>query len=74
MGVFRKAGLAPWQQKVVQEKVQLDIKRQALADFLNGHEAAGLTEEGRQLLLDQQKHMANYSHVLGDRIARFEDE
>lgn len=63
--------MQPHQQRVVDERVDLDSKRAKLETFLNTPTFAGLdtTEQGR--LITQCAVMNAYSDVLGDRIAAF---
>jgi hypothetical protein len=69
-----KAGqstLAPHQQRVVDEKAELDKKFQALVDFFSTSTFASLEEAERLRLSRQSVSMNNYSGVLGERIAAF---
>lgn len=63
-----------YQLRVVIEKAELDIKRNDLAAILAKAEIPGveLMEHGELLRLKHQAEvMAQYSKVLGDRIANF---
>ena len=62
-----------WQERVVQEKVELDVKLEKLNNFLNSPDP-GISGEDFKLLLDQRHFMSRYSEVLGLRIARFGTE
>lgn len=63
--------LLPHQQRVVDEKVELDKKRAALADFFKSdiYERVGEAEQMR--LLQQERAMLVYSQILGERIGAF---
>ncbi len=63
--------LADWQQRVVNEKRELDEKKAALLAFFDKPAYAALPTEDRILLIAQHTHMKAYSDVLGTRIARF---
>lgn len=69
--------LAPHQQRVVDEKAELDVKIGALAAFIDTFDKgfsifAGLPEPERQRLYAQHRVMVEYSAILGERIAAFE--
>lgn len=63
----------PYQQRVVEEKRELDEKLEKLRDFIF-HNAVfrTLPPRERQLLVRQQTAMATYSRVLRERIETFE--
>ena len=63
--------MEPYQQRVVEEKAQLDDKRQKLADFMQGpnFKTVQSLEQGRLYL--QEAAMQFYSNVLGQRIEAF---
>ena len=61
----------PHEQRVVDEKVDLDARAAKLASFLDGELFAGLPLMDRQLLALQHDAMGAYSYILGERIARF---
>lgn len=61
----------PHEQRVVDEKVDLDTRAAKLATFLSTEVFAGLPLEDRRLLALQHDVMSAYSEVLGARIARF---
>lgn len=63
--------LAPHQQRVVGEKVELDDKLTKLQGFLKTEFFAGLSQTDRHLLETQEATMANYSDILRMRIAAF---
>lgn len=64
--------LQPWQQRVIDERKELDQKRAALDAFVLSPAFEALAIPDRLLMRYQQHHMAQYSGVLGQRIARFE--
>lgn len=65
--------MQPHQQRVVDEKSELDIKIKALSDFIqSSHIYANLPQEEQSRLLEQYGIMCNYSDVLGRRIEAFE--
>lgn len=61
--------LKPYQNRVVKEKKELDVKLQKLNAFLLTPEGADPVE--LELLRRQLEAMTRYSTVLGERIARF---
>ena len=65
--------LLPYQQRVIEEKSELDDKLEKLQAFL---ESAGFEDNldllNRQLLLQQFAFMLNYSAVLSRRIETFQ--
>jgi hypothetical protein len=64
--------MQPHQQRVVDEKRELDDKLTKLIAFITSSpvfESLDLTDQG--LLCDQQGAMTDYSAVLEERIARF---
>lgn len=64
--------MKPYQQRVVDEKQELDIKIKGLDRFVYFSNAyAGLTAEEQDQLCRQLDHMVSYSKVLGERIAAF---
>lgn len=63
--------LLPHQQRVVEEKRELDEKREKLSTFMGTPTYAALDVEERMLLVGQRSYMRGYSITLGDRIARF---
>jgi hypothetical protein len=63
--------LMPYQQRVVEEKADLDVKREALNAFIGSGIFASVDIEEQVRLHHQAIHMAHYSHILGDRIAAF---
>ena len=65
--------LAPHQQRVVDEKRELDEKLQKLTAFINSESFATIVQdaEERGRLVCQEEIMKDYSAVLGERIAAF---
>lgn len=66
--------LLPWQQRVVDEKCELDAKREKLEAFIPTREFGMLNKYDKELLLSQRSIMAAYSIVLSLRIARMNDQ
>ena len=60
-----------YQQRVIDEKVQLDDKLAKLLAFFDTPTYAALATPDRLLLIAQHTHMRAYSDTLGTRIARF---
>lgn len=63
--------IKPYQQRVIQERNELDWRLGNLVAFFASVRFALLPEEDQQLLKRQADVMAEYSHILSDRIARF---
>lgn len=61
----------PYQQRVVDEKAELDKKLQALNGFIGTNIFEALPAAERARLRNQSAAMATYSEILGDRIAAF---
>jgi len=61
----------PYQQRVVDEKRELDEKLQRLNAFLQGRAFAGVSNHDRDLLPKQAVVMQTYSNILEQRIASF---
>lgn len=64
---------APHQQRVLDEKAELDVKISKLADFAKAENAVfqGLPNAEAGRLIYQLSVMREYSKVLGERIAAF---
>jgi len=60
-----------YQDRVVEEKKELDDKRIKLTDFMHGDTYAGLPATEQGLLMVQLVAMKNYSNVLDRRIELF---
>lgn len=65
---------APWQQRVIDEKAELDIKINKLATFLTTPRDVQLPADEYQDLIDQHNLMLKYSEILRRRISRFTKE
>jgi hypothetical protein len=63
--------LEPYQERVVDEKRQLDEKIELLTTFLNSKAALDVLEDEQQRLVRQLGIMHLYSRVLGERIKGF---
>ncbi len=62
------------QQRVIDEKAELDSKLEKLNTFINVSDTFNhLDSEDQELLEDQANCMAEYSAILRARIARFRD-
>lgn len=66
-----KPTLAPHQQRVVDEKAELDVKREKLASFMLSTTFVGLDRAEQTRLAAQANVMYDYSGLLGERIAAF---
>lgn len=60
-----------YQERVIEEKQELDKKIEKLVLFINSDKFLSLSREDAALLLDQQIAMTTYSQILKERIARF---
>jgi hypothetical protein len=63
--------MEPFQERVIEEKAELDKKCEALRQFLNSEGYRNLPLEERQRLRDQWDAMNTYSAILFERIAAF---
>ncbi len=63
--------MQPYQQRVIEEKRELDDKKQRLKQFLKGPTFATLGEEEQVRMNQQLCAMDSYSAILGERIAAF---
>lgn len=63
--------IQPYQQRVVDEQVELDIKLSALSKFLDTPMYSGINSDEQKLLTRQMYHMERYSQALHDRIEAF---
>lgn len=66
-----EATLLPYQQRVVDEKAELDYRLGNLNTFLDTSTFNSMRSEERQRMIRQQKLMTELSEVLGERIAEF---
>ena len=64
--------LQPHQQRVVDERTELDIKREKLTAFYSTAVFHGLPEIEQSRLLRQGVAMRTYSEILGERIEAWE--
>ena len=62
---------APHEQRVVDEKAELDEKLQKLLTFHGSATFAGLPDAEQDRLIRQSVVMGEYSAILGERIAAF---
>ncbi len=60
-----------WQQRVIDEKAELDAKRERLGEFKRGIPFERLPWQEQERLNTQAHLMTAYSAVLGERIANF---
>ena len=63
--------MSPHQERVVEEKAQLDEKLSKLVAFSEGPKFDSLPEDEQERLHKQAEYMQLYSDVLKDRIAAF---
>lgn len=67
--------MKPHQQRVVDEKTELDSKLTKLGEFIEGSAIFKLLDEAEQARLVRQRGlMSQYSDVLGERITAFPTE
>ena len=60
--------MQPWQQRVSDDKAELDAKRCKLAIFLSTAEYLALSNDAKTLLCQQSIAMLNYSNILAERL------
>lgn len=73
MTAYNEIEMADWQVRVIEEKRELDVKIAALrASLANRTFTIRLPLDELTRLKDQQHHMAQYSAILGERIAAFQ--
>ena len=63
--------MQPHQQRVVDEKSELDLKRDRLTEFLKGKIFQTLPADEQERLIRQLDIMGDYSGVLAERIVHF---
>ncbi len=63
--------MEPYQERVVLELEELNVKRDKLKDFIGGKLFLSLPVDERERLNRQSIIMASYASVLGERIANF---
>lgn len=66
--------LQPYQQRVVDEKTELDERLRKLSEALNSNLSQRVTPEEFSRLCNQERVMREYSEILGQRIAAFGQE
>jgi len=71
MGAEGAVALQPHQERVVEEKKDLDTKIDKLKDFVEGPIHSTLVEDEQKRLATQLHHMKEYATALGQRIAAF---
>jgi len=65
--------MLPFQQRVIDEKKELDLKLSKLVDFQGNRIFKGLTKEDKKLLKAQATVMKKYSDILEKRIAHYDE-
>lgn len=60
-----------YQQRVIEEKKELDIKRDKLTEFLKSGDRSKVPQDEQDRLNRQLAHMDAYSNVLAERINHF---
>lgn len=60
-----------WQQRVIDEKNELDARREKLGEFKNTNQFIMLPWHEQERITTQAHLMTAYSAVLGERIANF---
>lgn len=66
--------MAPYQERVIQEKRELDERRLRLLAFIHTARFASLSADERDRLRRQREVMDEYSGILGERIGAFATE
>lgn len=66
--------MAPYQERVIQEKLELDERRAKLLAFIFSTQFVALPAGERSRLNLQRSAMDDYSRILGERIAAFPAE
>lgn len=61
----------PHERRVIEERSELEFKREKLNDFILGSDFQRLSKQEQDLLREQVVHMNNYSGVLWERIMLF---
>ncbi|KPD17309.1 hypothetical protein ADM96_20300 [Burkholderia sp. ST111] len=62
----------PHQQRVLDEKAELDVRRRKLCEFIAANPAfVDLSDYDRELLVNQYRVMTEYSAILRERIRTF---
>lgn len=60
-----------WQQRVIDEKIELDARREKLGEFKNIMQSIMIPWQEQERINTQAHLMTAYSAVLGERIANF---
>lgn len=63
--------MQPYQQRVVDEKTELDGRLEKLNAFLASEKREGLPADEAGRMVAQAEAMGTYSRILGERIAHF---
>ena len=63
--------MLPHQQRVVDEKAELDLKIEKLDKFLDSENSENIPQKELKILVMQSMAMQNYSLILGARITAF---
>jgi hypothetical protein len=64
--------MEPWQERLINEKAELDLKLERLTEFGRSPQFQALDEEEQMLINRQHSLMEDYSEVLSKRIKRFQ--
>lgn len=64
--------MQPYQQRVIDEKAELDVKIQKLTEFLSSDKSESVEADEKDRLKWQLDIMRDYSKILGERIAHFQ--
>jgi hypothetical protein len=65
--------MLPYQERVVQEKLELDDRILRLTEFTLSHNFEGVNMYEQQRLTKQLRIMQEYSNVLNERIGEFKN-
>lgn len=68
---MNETNLQPYQQRVIDEKAELDVKIQKLTEFLSSDKSESVEADEKDRMKWQLDIMEDYSEVLGERIANF---
>ena len=63
--------MSTYQDRVIEEAIELKFKIDKLIDFMHGDFYPTLTPTDQGLLMVQLSHMKSYAAVLRDRVQRF---
>ena len=66
--------MQPYQQRVIDEKAELDAKLEKLRVFIGGGLFAELLDDAKRRLYRQFHAMGDYSDALNDRILAFNEQ